>query len=344
MPGKIITQKGKLYIEYCHNNQTVFHEIPSHDIGIEVLRKIDESLETNEQDLKFEIFANKYLISAKHSCKPSTLDDYKALTEKHIIPTFGSIPINKIKKSDIREYLQSKLDMYSISTVKHLKVVLSNIFNIALENEVITINPTLNLKRLFPKQTKPDRHFLTKAEVNMLLETTQKHKPEFYPFMLVLARTGMRLGEAIALQWDDINFENKTITISRSITRKKIGKPKNNKSRKVDMTTNLSHILSELKKIKNNKWVFAINDQETPFNTDNFRKRKFKPLLKLANLPKTTRIHDLRHAYASTLIQEGTNLMYVKEQLGHHSIQITVDTYGHIEPDTNKKEIEILDK
>ena len=87
--------------------------------------------------------------------------------------------------------------------------------------------------------------------------------------------------------------------------------------------------------------VFA-NEAGNPLDPDNFRSRVWPKLLAKAGLRKV-RIHDLRHTYASLLIAQGESLAYVKDQMGHHSIRVTVDTYGHLVPGRNKAAVDRLD-
>ena len=88
-------------------------------------------------------------------------------------------------------------------------------------------------------------------------------------------------------------------------------------------------------------WVFA-SEQGTMLDGDNIRHRAHRGILKKTGL-RYVRLHDLRHTFASLLIQNGESLAYVKEQLGHHSIQITVDTYGHLVPGGNRQTVDRLD-
>jgi integrase len=88
-------------------------------------------------------------------------------------------------------------------------------------------------------------------------------------------------------------------------------------------------------------WVFT-SSTGTMLNPDNFRKRDWPHPLAKAGL-RCIRIHDLRHTFASLLIQNGESLVYVKEQLGHHSIRVTVDTYGHLVPGGNRAAVDKLD-
>jgi integrase len=89
------------------------------------------------------------------------------------------------------------------------------------------------------------------------------------------------------------------------------------------------------------EWIF-INSEGDPLEQHNFRNRVFWPLLSKAEL-RRIRFHDLRHTFASLLLQQGESPQYVKEQMGHHSIQVTVDIYGHLIPGSNKQAVDKLD-
>jgi integrase len=162
----------------------------------------------------------------------------------------------------------------------------------------------------------------------------------------------MRLGEALSLQWGDIDFNERFISIRRSLSRGEIGTPKSGKSRGVDMSIQLTETLQELKHMRKvealrkgwgemPEWIF-ITDDGTPLDLNNWRNRIFNKALDKAEL-RRIRIYDLRHSYASLMIQAGESLAYVRDQLGHHSIQITVDIYGHLVPGGNKAAADRLD-
>jgi integrase len=193
---------------------------------------------------------------------------------------------------------------------------------------------------------------LTREELGDVLRTCKEHFPASYPFVSLLARTGLRLGEAIALQWGDIDFHGRFIEVKRTLSDGKVTTPKSGKGRRVDMsqqlTDTLKTLLTDRKKETLRRgwgevpsWVF-INEEGTPLDPHNFRRRIWCPLLKKAGL-RHIRIHDLRHTFASLLIQQGESLAYVKEQLGHHSIQMTVDVYGHLVPGGNRQAVDKLD-
>ncbi|MGD9733191.1 MAG: tyrosine-type recombinase/integrase [Desulfamplus sp.] len=169
---------------------------------------------------------------------------------------------------------------------------------------------------------------------------------------LTLARTGMRIGEVTALQWDDIDFDKRFIHVQRTFSRGKLGTPKNGKDRMVDMSKQLSKVLADLKVQRNNeaiekgwknfpKWLF-VNQIGSYLDIHNWRSRVFYKVLEKAGFKKI-RIHDLRHTYASLLIEAGESLTYIRDQLGHHSISFTVDIYGHLTPGGNKAAVDSLD-
>jgi integrase len=89
------------------------------------------------------------------------------------------------------------------------------------------------------------------------------------------------------------------------------------------------------------EWVF-VSDKGTAFDSSHFRSRVFNRVLEKAGLRKV-RVHDLRHSYAAALIQAGESLAHIRDQLGHHSIKVTVDIYGHLAPEGNKAAVDRLD-
>lgn len=118
--------------------------------------------------------------------------------------------------------------------------------------------------------------------------------------------------------------------------------------RSVQLTDSLRTLLTDRKRETLRRgwgempaWVF-INESGNPIDPDNFRKRVWPKILAKAGL-RQIRIHDLRHTYASLALQNGESPAYVKEQMGHHSIQVTVDIYGHLVPGGNKRAVDQLD-
>jgi integrase len=176
---------------------------------------------------------------------------------------------------------------------------------------------------------------------------------------LTALRAGLRRGEVVALQWGDIQFgaseddPNRYILVQHNYVKRQFTTPKSKKNRRVDLSRQLRRALLELRdqRLFNvfSEGMAAIADdlvfpspQGAVLDPDNLIKRYFLPAIEHAGL-RRFRFHDLRHSYGSLLIQEGASITYVKEQMGHSSIQVTVDTYGHLIPGADIAWVDRLD-
>jgi integrase len=329
-----------------------------------VAKQIEARLVLGELHLKkepenkaptFEEYSNTWMdFNVRATCKPSTEKDYRSILDNHVLPAFGNKPVTEIKRMMIKKFLMGKVKAdFASSTVSHMKCCISGTLNVAVDDGVLTANPAHRLGKIFKKKkAHGEIHPYSKDELASLLESFQTHFSGHYPMALTLARTGMRLGEALALQWDDIDFEGRFITVKRTFSRGKIGTPKNGKRRRVDMSRQLTRVLKDTKHQRKletinkgwgkvPKWVF-VNSAGNPLDINGWRRRVFYKAIDKADLRKI-RVHDIRHTYASLLIQAGESLAYVRDQLGHHSISVTVDIYGHLTPGGNKAAVDRLD-
>ena len=177
-------------------------------------------------------------------------------------------------------------------------------------------------------------------------------QPEHYPLFLTLARTGMRLGEALGLQWGDLDFHGNFIEIRRALVEGRLTTTKTGKTRRVDGSPQLMATLKSLKLRRKEQalrqgwgkvpeWIF-INQDGKPIDQGNLRGRVHYKACENAKL-RRIRIHDIRHSYATIRIAAGHNIADVSRQLGHASIKITVDTYYHWLPNQNSSEVSELD-
>jgi integrase len=288
--------------------------------------------------------------------KRSSIKAYNESLANHILPVLGHLPLSEIKRymviDLIRELRKKNLSRNSIRLVyATLRVILNN----AVDDELIVTNPGLKVGRFVKGKVQAGASItaLTREDLHIFLQTIKEKFPPYYPLFLTFARTGLRLGEALGLQWQDINFDERVIYVRRTLGLYGIDVPKNGKSRRVDMSKQLASVLIEnlqATTIEASKrgwkepspWVFC-SSYGTPLDPNNLRRRVFYKAIEAARL-KRFRIHDLRHTFATLLIQNGESLVYLKDQLGHHSIQITVDIYGHLICGTNKQAVDRLDE
>lgn len=309
---------------------------------------------------RFGQYAQHYLESyAAINTKKTTWRGYQSLLAKHILPAWGQRRLSDIKRADVKKLIRQKQNQgLRNGTIFNIKNVISAIFSLAVEEEIIPTNPTAKVcKYLQRPEQKKHINVLTREQVSDLLALVQRKYSADYPILMCAARTGMRSGELAGLAWDCVNFEANLIHVRRSYSHGLFSSPKNRKSRYIDMSRQLAAVLlahrsamlskhdgklpSHLALGETLRLVFARTDGN-PADLNTFRRGKFYKFLKQANCPHI-RFHDIRHTFASLLLQQGESLHYVKEQMGHASIQTTVDIYGHIVPGSNRRAVNRLD-
>lgn len=195
---------------------------------------------------------------------------------------------------------------------------------------------------------------LTWEEKDHFEKTFLKHQPQFYPIIVCGLRTGLRIGELLALKWEDIDFFNKTIHVQRNITRCNITTPKSKSSiRLVRMTGYLIEVMKEQQnkakeaKLKNGwdnvpEWVF-FNVDGSYLNYGNFIHRVWNKVMDKSQLQRRTP-HDMRHTYATLRLSKGDSLAEVSKEMGHGSPDITYRTYSKWMPKLSVSDIDELDK
>jgi len=285
-------------------------------------------------EITFPAYAEQWLRDyASVQVKPSTLLNYSSMLTSSLIPFFGPVALSSIRTTDVQRYVAERLAAgKSPATVQKALVMLKGMFKQAVEWDYLRTNPAHVVKA--PKRRHHEMDFLTPAEIPVFLDA---FSPEWRPLFFTAIFTGMRLGELLALQWSDIDWNGGTIRVRRSIWQGKFQEPKTRGSvRTIGMSPRLASVLLQRK--LDSPWseddlVFCTEDG-SPIDPANLRNRVFEPALRIAGLRKM-RIHDLRHTFASLLINQGENLKYVQHQLGHASITTTVDRYGHLMPDAH---------
>ena len=332
------------------------------------LRKklIDGDLGLEEKSLipTFKDYTEHYLNDyAKVAIKLNTWKSYEAIIRIHLMPIWKTRRLDEIKRADVKKLiLQKQLDGLAPATVENIKALVSGIFTHAYEEEILQNNPALKLGRFIRKDDRR-KHMqaLTKEQASHFLATAKREFAHAYPLLLCAFRTGMRMGELIGLAWEDIDWDANTIEVRRSCSHGHFTTPKSHRSRTVDMSDQLRQTLLSHRSTLSQKFggsqpaaklpakfkpqtihlVFP-NQNGQAWDGDNIRKRVFYKLIEKSDLPHF-RFHDIRHTFASLLLQQSESLHYVKEQMGHASIQTTVDVYGHIVPGSNRNAVNKLD-
>jgi integrase len=166
------------------------------------------------------------------------------------------------------------------------------------------------------------------------------------PILYIAVFTGMREGEILGLCWDKIDIDNKKIKVHRSVYEGEMREftKTSTSHRTVDMTNSLAELFKELKRKRQllSKLVFP-NDVGKPKLASNMLRRRFHPCLKQAFGEEKIKFHELRHSYVSFLLAQGVPMKYIQHQVGHSTINITMNTYGHLLEDVHENAVQVLD-
>jgi integrase len=289
--------------------------------------------------------------------KRSTKISYKFQIKKHIVPEFGNDRLDALDYLRLKGWVIEKSETYSKDSVRLMIGALRTMLQEAVHEGVIPMNPVSRLGKFYrsAKKIKEKIDPFTIEELHALEEKCREKFFEYYPFILCLARTGMRIGEVIALQWRDIDFNQEYILVRRNMpNHRQIETPKTPSSeRKVDMSPELSaelkRVLVERKKaafaagkpFDMEQWAFP-NDKGTPIFHSDFLRRIWYKLQDHAKLRRRTP-HDLRHSWASHMLAAGADLAYVSSQLGHSNPATTLRIYGHWVPGVRRVTAAVLD-
>ena len=304
----------------------------------------------NDKGPNFRTLAEKWL-ALPHDWKESTRESYAGNLKNHVYPVYGKRPIDRITRKEIKLFFD---DLYTkglkVGTLKLLRAPFRQVFSYAVESEIINTNP-FDYLRMNYKSTTLDIQPLDERDAAKMLEQGKAFMDgKYYPPILLLLRTGMRIGEVQAIKWDHIDFDNRQIEVKRSWRKGLTTSTKNKKNRRVDMTPHLTETLLKHRTAQKRQ---ALKDGK-PFSElvftgdrdDNLNRKSLKyaldQCLEAASLEKI-RIHDLRHSYATIRLMRGHNVGDVSYQLGHSSIKITYDVYAHWIPGSFKSEVDDLD-
>ena len=307
------------------------------------------------QDPTFEKLASLWLENYKTTVKPSTFENVRAKVEKMTEEHFKEMKLKKITVA----YCQRVVIELSKSYVlyNHYLSVINRIFKYAVLMDIIKSNPFDKVIKPKSRQTQRKGNFLTKEELKEFLKLAQNTTLSyFFPLVHLMAYTGLRQGEVLALKSSDIDFENKKITVNKTAARIKekqtLQTPKTKNSKRVISIDPVTlSILKSWKKdqikiyFKNGKhfegdenFIFT-NQRGEWVHIHNFI-RYFKRFIAGHKL-KTITPHGLRHTHASLLFSAGVEPKNISDRLGHSTVQITLDLYTHI---TEEQRTDTVDK
>jgi integrase len=248
----------------------------------------------------------------------------------HIKPKLGRIKLRKVNALQVQTLYRQKLDAgVSPRRVRYIHVTLHKALNQAVRWQLIPRNVVTSAEP--PRVPKADIKPLKVEQVKALLRAAET-QPKLYALYVLAVTTGMRQGELLGLNWDDVDLTTGTVQVRRTVFNGQINAPKTSSGRR---TVKLSQTALEALRKHSERgqavWVFPTRN-DTPVGSWNLIHRSWYPLKEAAGLPKGTRFHDLRHTAATLLLHKNVNPKVVSEMLGHANVSITLDTYSHVLP------------
>jgi integrase len=247
--------------------------------------------------------------------------------------------LDEITLPHVREFIKIVLaKQLAPATVLKVVALVKEMFKHAVQWGYLDANPAQYVER--PRVEIEEMAILTPPQIRRLLDAT---KESVRTLLLCAVLTGMRRGELLGLKWEDVDLEGNRIHVRRSLWRGKLTTPKSRRSRRsLNLAPTLKAALARLPSRFKGDGVFTSADGK-PIDPDNFSHRDWARVLRGSKLPRI-RFHDLRHTYASLLIAQGAHPKYIQAQLGHASIQTTLDRYGHLMPEMHDAEARKLDR
>ena len=295
-------------------------------------------------------------LKKSESVKERSREIYDAQLRRYILPSFPTDQkVRTMQRTAIKAWALKLRERLARNSTKLAFTTLRGMLQAAVDDGVLATNPAQGLARTLGLGKRKggkddDVKAFTRERVNLFMATARREEMHYFPIFLTLYQTGVRIGECVGLQRDDLKLDPKVrqIEVQRSIDDKTgaVGTPKNGKARTVDISLELLDCLKKLEVQRKKEtlergwgevppWVFCTINK-TPIAAHDVR-QVFKRVLKTAGLPSHFTVHCLRHTFATLHLEaDQGRLLYVSRQLGHSSIAITADVYARWLKPTDK--------
>ena len=296
-----------------------------------------------EPTMTFASLVDLYLADARTRLKPSTFYGRELIIRDKYLPFFSKLRLDQITPAHIRRWQNELIEQgFKETYLRALCTSLSTIFNFAIRYYNLKENPCVKAGHI-GKMKADEMLFWTRQEYTRFIDEIEPGTMAHLGFQL-LYWTGMRVGELLALTLNDIDLENKTVSITKSYQhlagKDLITEPKTQKSNRTIMIPGF--VCEEIKAYSSRRYDLKADERLLPCSKSLFR-YWLEVGSKKANVKKI-RIHDFRHSHASLLIELGFSPLLIAERLGHENIERTLNTYSHLYPNKQAELIETLEK
>ncbi len=298
-------------------------------------------------------FLERWIVSIETTVKPKTLERYKCILGCNIYPyEIAQCDLDKLSVSLLQAHFNMLHEAGGKSrkglaprSVNATRRMLIGALETGVRDDIITKNAAYYTRPM--KITPTEITVLTHDEAKKLIRCALQHSRNAWAIITLGFGTGMRISEIFGLEWKNVDLENKTICVEKTVVTTRNGtlvqestKTKTSR-RKILLPDNVCYMLKRFKlwqKVHDirfgthysaSPWVLS-NPHGRPRSPSSFSGHDFKQLLDAAGIDRKFRIHDMRHTHATWLLEAGVNVKVVSERLGHSSIRITLDTYAHV--------------
>lgn len=294
-----------------------------------------------DMSVTLETFVNMYFEDKKGELKERSVRNKKYMIDSHVIPYFGKKKMNEITPSEIIQWQNMMREKgFAPTYLRMLQNQLTALFTHASTIYSLTNNPCKKVKKMGTPNAK-ELNFWTKEEYDKFIATIDT-KDRYYVLFEILFWTGCRVGEALALTKNDINFATNQIYIKKTYHR--MGKqdiittPKTEQSvRTIDIPEFLKE---EIAGYVSSLYEYPDNERLFPMVAEAVQHKMKRHIAKAEVKP--IRVHDLRHSHVTYLINQGVAPLIIKQRVGHKDIQTTLNIYGHLYPNEQRKVAEML--
>lgn len=288
--------------------------------------------------------------------RPNTQVSYQNLINNHIIPKIGDIKLIELTQYDLQQFYINELENgnlksdkngcteLSIGTIKKCHILCKKALDRAIVDGYIYKNVATGCK--LPTQNRNGKQLVTSEEIKRIL--SEAKKMGYYELFVLELSTGLRRGEILGLQWDDIDMKTGKLNISRQVTvvngKKIITDLKTHKgNRSMILPDKIISILEDYKLTSNSKWLFPASQNNEDVMYPKTVNMALERILLKADC-KHICFHDLRHTFATLLLANGVELKTLSEILGHSSIETTLNVYSHMLDEMQKEASEKIEK
>lgn len=292
-------------------------------------------------DMTFGALVELYMEDCKSRLKPTTYENKQYVIGLKVLPYFKDMPINTIEPATVRQWQNKLLALdYKPTYLKTVHNQLSAILNFAMKYYKLPSNPA-RICGAMGKKNAEDIEFWTLDEFKQFI--VHSDNVMYTLIYQLLFWTGMRIGECLALNLTDFDFEKRTVSINKNYARHQkqdlILEPKTPKSKRLITIPNFLCLM--VKDYVDKLYDYESYERLFPIIKSTINAHMLRTVKK--SDVKRIRVHDLRHSHASLLIEEGFSPLLISERLGHETIETTLQTYSHLYPNKHSEVADRLD-